>query len=418
MIALIKMNLRLLLRSKGFLFFLLATPILSSFILSMKVDHSVYAQNEEKPAVIELVDSTERAVYRGNTSAYIVKVYDGSGSALSEYVLDEMAKISLFSICRCSVSDMDESQVLAQAKKDAYDDRAGILLYLKEDFEEAALAGDWQSGMKLFKVSEDERQELFEAELGGILERILQIETLSGKDAEAVIAALNTVTEQLPQEEIISLAGKEGITLTRAQSNQVTQIGYAFAFLTLGFLFCGVFVAHTVIEEQNNKVLTRIALSKVSIRSYFISKFVVAFLIGVLQTLVLGICLLLIPGLDFGISGIGFLGVVFLIGLIFGSLSLLLGVILGEVMSANYAVFAVWSISALLSGLYFPLENATKILQTISYLMPQKWFMDAAKYLVTGDNHGYFMVLCVTVAYLVIILSLGCVGLKMKKQDS
>jgi len=64
--------------------------------------------------------------------------------------------------------------------------------------------------------------------------------------------------------------------LTQTQINQHTQIGYAFAFVTLGFLFCGVFVAHSVIEEQNNKVFIRLMLTKVSGKEYFISKFLMA----------------------------------------------------------------------------------------------------------------------------------------------
>ena len=61
----------------------------------------------------------------------------------------------------------------------------------------------------------------------------------------------------MPEKKIVNLAGKEAMELTQTQINQHTQIGYAFAFVTLGFLFCGVCVAHSVIEEQNNKVFIK-----------------------------------------------------------------------------------------------------------------------------------------------------------------
>ena len=109
-----------------------------------------------------------------------------------------------------------------------------------------------------------------------------------------------------------------------------------------------------------------------------------------------------------------FLVVIFLLGLIFSTLSLLLGVVLGDIMSANYAVFAIWSISALLAGLYFPLDDTTKALKALSYLMPQRWFMDASELLLVGDKSAYSMLLCVTMAYLIIIISVGSVGLKIK----
>lgn len=417
MISLIKMSLKLLLRNKGFLFFLLVTPALSAFILSLKMEHTVYNAETEKAVVLELEDDTKKAVYVGNTSACIIKVYDGSKSELSEYVLNQMAANGMFSICRCDVSDLTEEEVAEIAEKDAFDDRAGMLLYLKKDFDEAVLNNKWEQGFQLYVVSEDERQELFQTELTDLLERIKQVQMIVGNDIPVMLEMITDIQDNMLKKEVVNLAGKEEIALTEQQVNQRTQIGYAFAFITLGFLFCGVCVAHSVIEEQNNKVFTRVMLTKLSRRDYFLSKFVVAFFISVLQTLVLAVCLSLIQGLDVGISMISFLLVIFLLGLIFSTLSLLLGVILGDVMSSNYAVFSIWSISGLLAGLYFPLDDTTKALKTLSYLMPQRWFMKASELLLIGDKSAYSMLLCVTVAYLIVIISVGGVGLKIKRYE-
>lgn len=247
--------------------------------------------------------------------------------------------------------------------------------------------------------------------------RIRQVQTLVGDEEAAIVEMLTNMQNHLPEKKVVSLTGREDIELSQKQINQRTQIGYAFAFITLGFLFCGVCVAHSVIEEQNNKVFTRIMLTKLNNRDYFISKFVVAVIISLLQTVVLAVCLAFVQGLDVGMSVMSFLLVIFLLGLIFSTLSLLLGVVLGDIMSSNYAVFAVWSISALLAGLYFPLDNTTKALKTLSYLMPQRWFMDASELLLTGDKGAYSMLLCVTVAYLIVIISVGGVGLKIKKYE-
>lgn len=417
MITLVKMSLKLLLRNKGFLFFLVVTPALSAFILSIKMDHAVYVDDSNKEAVLELEDDREKAVYLGDTSACIIKVYDGSGSELSEYVLEQLAANGMFSVCRAHVDGMGEDEVEEAAKRDAFDDRAGMLIYLKENFDEAVLDGTWEQGIKLYVVSEDERQELFKTELKDLLNRIGQVKSLTGGDITAMLEALMDIQDKMPEKRIVNLAGREGTVLTEEQINQRTQIGYAFAFITLGFLFCGVCVAHSVIEEQNNRVFTRIMLTKVRNRDYFISKFIVAFVISLMQTLVLAVCLSFIRGLDVGMGIPGFLLVIFLLGLIFSTLSLLLGVVLGDVMSSNYAVFAIWSISALLAGLYFPLDDTTKMLKALSYLMPQRWFMDASELLLTGDKSAYSMLLCVTAAYLIVIISVGGVGLKVKRYE-
>ncbi len=414
MIELVKTSLKLLLRNKGFLFFLLATPALSAFILSVKMDHAIYADDSEKEVILELKDCTDKAVYTGDTSACIIKAYDASNSELSEYVLNQMAATGMFSVCRADASNLTEDEVEKIAKKDAFDDRSGMLLYLKADFDEAVLDGAWEQSVQLYVVSEDERQELFVTELTDLFARIKQVQSFTGNDITAILEMLTDIQDKLPEKRIVNLAGREELALTEQQINQRTQIGYAFAFITLGFLFCGVCVAHSVIEEQNNKVFTRIMLTKLSSRDYFISKFVVAVIISVMQTLVLAVCLSFIRGLDVGMSGVSFLVVIFLLGLIFGTISLLLGVVLGDVMSSNYAVFAIWSISALLAGLYFPLDTTTKALKALSYLMPQRWFMDASELLLVGDKSAYSMLLCVTAAYLIIIISVGGVGLKVK----
>lgn len=417
MIALIKTSLKLLLRNKGFLFFLIVTPILSTVILGIKMEHTVYTDNSDKGLVLDLKSHTERAVYVGDTSACIIKVYDASSSDLSEYVLGQMAETGMFSICRADVSGLTEKEIAKVTKKDAFDDRAGMLLYLKDEFDEAVLAGNWEQGLKLYEVSEDERQEIFVTELTALISRIKQVQSITGDDVALMLETLRGIQDKLPKKEIVNFAGKEATGLTQKQINQKTQIGYAFAIITLGFLFCGVCVAHSVIEEQNNKVFTRVLLTKLSSRDYFISKFLVAFIISLIQTFILAICLIFIPGLDVGISIISFLLIIFLLGLIFSTLSLLLGVLLGDVMSSNYAVFAIWSISAMLAGLYFPLDDTTKALKALSYLMPQRWFMDVSELLLVGDKGAYSMVLCVTVAYLIAIISIGSVGLKIKRHE-
>lgn len=417
MIELVKISLKWLLRNKGFLFFLIATPVLSAFILSVKMDHAIYVDDSEQEKILELEDHTEKAVYKGDTSACIIKVYDGSNSELSEYVLNQLAANGMFSICRADTSGLSEEEVKEAAKKDAFDDRAGMLLYLKKDFDEAVLDGAWERGVQLYVVSEDERKELFVTELTDLLARIKQVQSFTGGDITVMLEMLTDIQDKLPEKRIVNLAGGKGVELNERQLNQRTQIGYAFAFITLGFLFCGVCVAHSVIEEQNNKVFTRIMLTKVSSRNYFLSKFAVAFVISIMQTLVLAVCLSCIQGLDVGMSILSFLVVIFLLGLIFSTLSLLLGVVLGDVMSSNYAAFAIWSISALLAGLYFPLDDTTKALKALSYLMPQKWFMDASELLLTGDKSAYSMLLCVTAAYLIVIISVGGVGLKVKRYE-
>ncbi len=416
--TLLKMNMKLLWRNKVFLFFLCITPIISAIILNLKTDSKIYDNKELGTNVIKLEKCSDRAVYASDTSTFIIKVYDASNTELSEYLLEKLAEIGMFSVCQCDVGNMTENQVVAQAKKDAFDDRAGTLIYIKKEFEESVLKGDYADAIQIYEVSEDERWELFEMELKDTLSQIHHLAENTSGNSSQVLEVLNSIEEEIPEKEVINLSGKEEISLTNEQINHKTCIGYAFAIITLGFLFCGVCVAYTVIEEQNNKVYTRIMLSKAGRQEYLSSKFIMVFVISVVQTLLLGICMFAIKDMDFGINKLSFLILIFCLGLIFSSVSFILGVLLGDVMSANYAVFTVWSISALLSGLYFSLDSASPVLKTISFLMPQRWFMKAAEILLAGDKGAFSMVIYITAAYLIVIISVGAVGLKIKRWES
>lgn len=413
---LLKMNIKLLLRNKVFLFFLCLTPVIAVFVLNLRTESTLYDE-KDRTNIVELKDCSDKAVYVGDTSAFIIKVYDASHTALSEYVLKELAKSGMFSICRSDVSLMTEEEVLEQAKRDAFDDRAGVLLYLKKDFDEFALKGEYAKALQLYDVSDDERWELLEADLSEILARLHQLSANAGMDSGMILETLNSINTEMPEKQVVSFSGREEITLTSEQGIYRDRIGYALSILTLGFLFCGVCIAYTVIEEQDHKVYTRLMLSKLSHPEYLGAKLAMTVVISIMQTIVLGICMFAVKDMDFGMSKLGFLGIIFLLGLIFSVVSFVAGILLGDVMSANYAVFAVWAISSLLAGLYFRIDYTSAALRAVSCLMPQHWFLKASEMLIVGDKSAYFMVLYITIAYLVVIMSIGGIGLKMKRTD-
>lgn len=415
-LELLKINGKLLLRNKGFLFFLLITPIVSVIIMNIHVNLSFY-EEEQKEREIQEFSGEDKVVYLNNWSDYAVKVYDGAGTELSEYVLEKMADSGMFSIYRMDAGDMTEAEVQKKAEKDAMNDRMGTILYVKPDFDENVMKGNWEEAFLFYQVSEDERWELWEDSFSGELSAIYQAAQGTGGTKEQILTILQGIQENLPEHEIISLEGKDGVTLSVEQSSKKGLAGYAYAIITLGFLFCGVCIAYTVIEERENKVYTRIMLSKVGRYEYLLSKLVMSVLISVLQTMVMAVCMFVAGDTDFGISKPDFLLFIFLLGLIFSLLSMCAGILIGDVMGANYAVFAVWSISALLAGLYFPIDTASGGIKAISYLMPQRWFLKGTEMLMVGDKSAYPMIACVTCAYLIVILSVGVIGLKMKESD-
>ena len=214
------------------------------------------------------------------------------------------------------------------------------------------------------------------------------------------------------------LIDKEGgSVLTNRQLDQKALVGYAFAFLTLGFVFGGVLIAYSVIRERKDMVLTRVKLSLLTDAQYFAAKFICGGIVSFLFAIVTSVITLSIDAEKLGMSRIGFFSMIFLLGLIFCSLSLMIGILFDDVMSATVSAFILWTLSSLLSGLYFSLDAAGDAIKTMSYLMPSKWFLDATEMMMLGDNKVYFMILCVTTAYLIVTLGLGSIGIKIRNHE-
>ncbi|MDD6482690.1 MAG: ABC transporter permease [Lachnospiraceae bacterium] len=413
---LLKINLKLLVRNRGFLFFLLLAPLLSLVILNLKNDAST-SYDEGERGIIELEKPQEKIVYQNDWTSYAVKVYDAAQSELAEYVQQELAEAGMIRVFRVDASEMSEADVEEIVKEDATKDRVGASLYLRPEFDEKVTEGDWKEAFRLYETSDDERFELAERVLTeeiSVIQRLAQ----SGQEPKQMVSSIRQMKENFPEKEVVMLESSKEESLTREQENKKQLAGMAYAILSLGFLFCGVCVAYTMIEERDNKVYTRIMLSKVGRTEYLISKFAVAILVSVLQTGVMALYMLLFRNMDFGISRGNLLFMAFLLGMIFNILSLVAGIMVGDVMSANYAVLAIWVVSALLSGCYFSLDGSSKMIQAISDLMPQHWFIKGTEMIMRGDQSVYPMICGITLAYVIVILGIGAVGLKMKESEA
>jgi ABC-type multidrug transport system permease subunit len=413
--TIIKSTLKLLFRNKGFWFFFIITPVISSFILKLEQTNLGAYEIIGETEVVELEKPEEKVAYYGGKGKYVVKVYDACDSRLSNYMLKKLLESGAIIACRVKVPDMTKEDVDNRMEIDGFQDRMGSAIYIGKDFDTEVLSGNINDNLVIYNLSSDERNNLLENEVKLSIGQMRNADKLSaGGDIYEVLKEMN---KTLPSKKIVSLADKNSVNLSNEQLDQKALMGYALAILTLGFVFGGIFVAHTAISEQEDMVLTRIKLTNLSNTKYFAAKFITGGLVSFILTTIMAFCTLGIGTDKLGMGRISFLVIIFLLGVIFSSISLLLGILLGNVMSANVAAFTLWSMSSLLAGLYFPLDSTTKAVKTLSYMMPQKWFMDATELLMVKDNSVYFMIICVTIAYMIITLSLGSVGIKYKNYE-
>ncbi len=415
--TIIRSTMRLLCRNKGFWFFLLITPLLSTLVLSIKQGTLSMYDAVGEMEIHELDQVTDKVAYFGGKGKYVVKVYDACGSDLSEYFLKKLTESGAVLVCRAKSPEMTRSDADNRMETDGFNDRMGSAIYISKDFDSEALTGNLKDSLVVYTLSDDERKELLAAEIKLIIGQIETAGVQAAGDTDRVLSVLETMNEALPNKEVQVFAGTDSVSLTNEQREQKGLMGYAFAILTLGYVFVGIFVAHTVINEQKDMVFTRIRLTNLSDTGYFAGKLISSGIVTIALTVIMGGCSFLISTDKLGMSRLGFIAVIFLLGIIFSTLSLFIGVLFGNIMSANIAAFSIWSLSSMLAGLYFPLDSASDAIKTLSYIMPQKWFLKGTELIMVKDYSGILMLLGVTAAFLIISLSLGSVGIKLKRNE-
>ena len=415
MIGILKTTLKLIFRNVGFWLCVISLPILSTLMLNIQEENqSYYYHNNVNMGVLELEGIDEKVAYYASDAKFALKVYDASDSELSDYMLDKVAKSGMFKVGRAKALDMTKTEADDRAVYDGQNDRMGAALYIDKNFDEYIKNGEYDKAITIYVLSDDERIDVLNEKLAYTMQKINAASKVSEYTDQTILSQLESIDEVAPEKSVTILESSADKNLTKSQIDQKTNMGYTFVFMTLGFVLIGTLLASTVIKEINNDVLTRIKLTGKSEISYFAAKFTSSIIISLILSGVLTICTFFIDSTQMGLGRLSLMIIIFLMGLIFCTLSLLTGVLVGNVMGATIVSFTVWCLSSMLSGLYFPLGGTSKFIQSLSELMPQKWFVDGTVMLFLRDKSAWTMLLCVTVAYLFVFLSLGSVGLKLK----
>lgn len=412
--TMLKMNMKLLLRNKGYLAILILLPVFSVIMLNVNNTDAMFGQDNAN--IIHELSSDNKGLLNMTNSKLSIKVYDCSNSKLTDYILGELAKTGSYSINRFRTKAMNINEVRSKALYSANHNVIGAVIYIPNTFEARILSGK-ESNIRLFEATKDARVDLLKANLNTYLKSLYHYSAMTGYDKQALKKLLTDSEKNEVDKKTVSIEVGDTLNLSAKQKGQSSSIGYSLAFLTISFLFSGVFIAATVIEEKRNRVYNRFVLSKISLASYGLVKLFVAVISVILETGIIAASIKLLVKTNFGISFANYLFLVFCLGMIFNLLSVVIGVLVNNVLSANYIGFLVWCMSCMLAGLYFPLDGASKWWSRVSMLMPQRWVVKASEMLMAGKHGVYSMFLLVFFSFMIVIMSVGLLGIKMRQKE-
>ncbi|WP_029502598.1 ABC transporter permease [Lachnoclostridium phytofermentans] len=415
-LTMLKANSKLLFRNKGFLCCMLLLPVLTLLWLAIPLE---YPTESEGDKVIE-VEEEERILLSMVELELSIKVYDASNSKSSQYLLNGLLDTGGYSVYREDVTGKTLERIKEEAITTANKSNLGVQLYLPENFEERILNGDYKEAIIILKSNEDERLQLLYANLNRLMGEMVEISQMESEGKEVSILNYHDLLNQKGEsieKRVETVSTKSSREISTKEKHQKENFGYTISFMSLSSLLIGVFITGIFLKEKEYQVLRRITLTRTNIASYGIAKIILIIPTTMLQVGVYLIGLNTFVKADIGIGNLEFALVAFGIGITFQLLSITFGTLFNNVLTVNYVAFFTWVFTSVLSGLYFPVNKASSMIKAVSYFMPQSWSIRFFEGIKGGDSGVYLMFTLIMLAFCIVLISFGVLGMKINEKE-
>lgn len=406
-----KMTIKEMLRSKGFLFFAIVLPVLTTLLLNVQFEETKEG-TEEQVSITVLEDMDSLMAYQEDAWKYHIKVYDLSGWDKSTQLLEELSSSGMFQIF-VTMCDESMEKVMDSVEQTTENDKVDLIMILDRSLKEQVEKLELTDGIQVYKTSEDARYEMFSGLLEAKLLAMLE-EQQAMKLGVEVDRSLTPDIETVVVEPADVFDGQIGADTLFENTGM---FGNALALYTVAFLFAGIMILGTIMTERQNLVYVRILLTNASPYSYAVSKLIVVVFAAVIETFSAILSYRFLVRSETGISTVQFAFVLFGMALIFNALSVSVGICCENTLAASITVFTTWMISALLGGLYFDISNASDTFKRIALLMPQRWGLRAIALFAHGSGGGYPLTIIVVITYVLVITLIGVLGLKITQKE-
>lgn len=399
-LIMVKQNIKMLMRNPGFIVSIILLPIAATLMFTLQYKETT---DNKDNTVIELREDN-LAIIDEDYSKLIVLAYDNSQSESSKWLLEELNYYGLYKIYSYK-TDSYPDDFESWAKDYMNDNTLKVILYFPKDFEKNLLDGK-ASGIHVYEGNDDDRIALLKAGVEASLSLMENYAQLSESEKDYQKKLETASKDRVELKRVNSV--KEGrFNLNSAQKNDVQNIAFSIAILSLAFVLSGVFSANIIIKEKQSLVLTRVRLSNTSVMTYVLVKVFLSCIITMVQTCLATIGILLFTGGKLGVGVGDFILFTAGLGLVFNTLCVICGLITNSIMNALYFSFGSWVITNMLSGVYFPGMELKGWIGVLSNLTPQKWVLTTSKMIMINESGAYSTYIGVIIVFLAVICVLG-----------
>lgn len=404
-----KMTWKVLLRNKFFLFFAVAIPLLATLLLNIS---SGDKNKAEVGQVTVLEKLNTQMAYLQDVEKFQIKVYNRCEKSVSQHLVKMLAKGGLFQVFEVKSAKFSESEIMDSARYTSMHDKVDAIVVIGAEYAEQIKSGTLNDSIALYRSGSDKRYEMLQKYLMACVNEQIQKQTM--KKAKVSVPVPEGMQKEVSAEEVENNEkSRESAFDMEIDSAKTGILGNVMALITMAFIMSGTIILGTIHAERDNLVYTRILLTHAGPYSYIASKFIIIVITSLIETVVAMLSYHFFVMEDVGLSIIQFAVILFSMALIFNSWSVGVGTCCGNTLTACLVSFSTWVVTALLGGMYFDISNASDTYKRVASLMPQRWGLKAATLFMRDDMTGYPLLLIVTIAYVVLVLLVGVLGLKL-----
>jgi ABC-2 type transport system permease protein len=389
--VMLKCNLKLVFRNKSAILLILLIPLASTLILKVPTAPENFDDSLLRTKVI---------------------VFDNSSTALSRELIDLLKSNKSFNIKLDQGTIEDLNSAKEKSVNLANRSSTNGFVFIPSDFSDSIMKGNTEDVITIFSTGTDDRVKVLENNINMILLRFNMYSKVASGNKVVFDELMKKDDNNKTEGEIIPVTSG-GKVLNSTEKSKLTNFGYLVAILSITLMFSGNFISSIFIDEKSNRVLKRITLTKSSLVNYGMVKMLVALVALIVQVSMIILGIKLFVNLDVGINLFQIALLVFGLGLIFNTLSIALGAIFENLSNSNYFAFFITTISAMMSGLYFPIDITPKWMQNASLIMPQRWVIKTAEKMLLQANEGVILFGVIVLAYMALMLTVGFLGLKL-----
>ena len=176
--TMLKMNMKLLIRNKAYLCFLIILPICAILTLNIPND-SGYESNDKATYEVKTMENINDQIIKMQNTQLTVNVYDSSSSYLSDYVLEKLASFGSYQIYRYENSEISEDDAEDTALETFNKNNISAAIYISDKLISNVINRNNQDDIIIYEGADDERISLLKDNLNLIVRSLYNYSSLS-----------------------------------------------------------------------------------------------------------------------------------------------------------------------------------------------------------------------------------------------